>query len=74
VPPVTHAVCMVDADRIKESGVREGLKINFHPSPPTAPPGTGTALPLAIIIGYGTAFVSKMPLLDLSPALPRALF
>lgn len=65
---------MVDPNRIKESGVREGLKINFHPSSPTAPSCTGTALALGTIIGYGTASVSKMPPLDLSPALPRALF
>lgn len=74
LPPVIHAVWMVNTNRIKGSGVRGGLKINFHPYPPTAPSHTDTALALGIIIGYGTASVSKMPPLDLSPALPRALF
>lgn len=73
VPPVMHAVWMVDTNRIKENKVREGLKINFHPYPPTAPSCTGTTLALGTIIGCGTGSVSNMPTLYLSPALPRAL-
>lgn len=48
MPPVIHAVWMVDTNRIKESGVRGGLNINFHLSPPTAPSHTDTALALGI--------------------------